>query len=576
MVDDSYYITTHEAALAVVATAMKKSRLRLDTLIINSIMGGILFSVGGMLHIMVQAQNPGLIASDQLGIVQLLQGLVYGLGLFNVVIMGVDLFNSNILFFSVGLMRGAVTIVDLLISWFVSFFFNLASTIMVVALVMHASGVASTDNYIQGSIDIIVEKAEFSFAQTFVKGIACNFCVALAIYLQLMVKPLHVKLLMIILPVFTFVSMGFNHVVADMFLCPVGLFNNAPVSVATYIWKIMIPAALGNIVGGAFFGITIPWYLHLVVIEMDQKRLNLPQWDQRDEQPELNMDSRVVRVPIRQEKDQLESPNSDSTSSFSQEGRNDNDPVQMFAENNRNSLERANTSSTMRSTTQSTNRKVRSPKGVFPVYGMGEPLEREKSIATGEVDPNFDDIIDDEIAAEANTEANADIPNSYNPDKDTLGGVLRQTLSRVTTRQARTNSDLESAGAPSFKRHFSFGGGRNSDDISKRLADARITHRAAKWSDDVAGIANDSILQPRVIKFDEQKQQQQQQQQQEQQSHRASRSETVRSVSVTQESAHNQQLRLDQASEVSIDSSASDAEEEEGVSQEAGERKDSS
>ncbi|KGK32416.1 hypothetical protein JL09_g6977, partial [Pichia kudriavzevii] len=33
-----------------------------------------------------------------------------------------------------------------------------------------------------------------------------------------MVKPLHVKFLMIFLPIFTFVSMGFSHAVADMFM----------------------------------------------------------------------------------------------------------------------------------------------------------------------------------------------------------------------------------------------------------------------------------------------------------------------------------------------------------------------
>lgn len=106
--DDTYYITTHEAALAVVATAMKKSRLRLDILIINSIIGAFLFSAGGMLDLMVQSRNPGLV-ENYLGIISIFQGSVYSLGLFYVVIMGMELFNSNVLFFSVALMRGAVT-----------------------------------------------------------------------------------------------------------------------------------------------------------------------------------------------------------------------------------------------------------------------------------------------------------------------------------------------------------------------------------------------------------------------------------------------------------------------------------
>ena len=98
MTEDTNYLTPHEAALALIATAMKKSRMKLITLIISSIIGGILFSTGGMLHLMVQANNPELYETNP-GIIHLLQGLVYPIGLFYVVIMGVDLFNSNILFF---------------------------------------------------------------------------------------------------------------------------------------------------------------------------------------------------------------------------------------------------------------------------------------------------------------------------------------------------------------------------------------------------------------------------------------------------------------------------------------------
>ncbi len=64
--DDTYYITPHEAALAVVATSMKKSRLKWDLLVINSIMGAFLFSAGGMLDLMCQAQNQGLVDNEMM------------------------------------------------------------------------------------------------------------------------------------------------------------------------------------------------------------------------------------------------------------------------------------------------------------------------------------------------------------------------------------------------------------------------------------------------------------------------------------------------------------------------------
>lgn len=49
-----------------------------------------------------------------------------------------------------------------------------------------------------------------------------------------------------------------------MFYIPMGIFLGAPnITVGYYIWKSMIPAALGNIIGGGLFCATVYWYLFL-------------------------------------------------------------------------------------------------------------------------------------------------------------------------------------------------------------------------------------------------------------------------------------------------------------------------
>lgn len=624
MVDDTYYITPHEAALAVVATAMKKSRLPFYILFINSIMGAFLFSAGSMLYVMCEAGSADLIPGANI-FVYLAQGAVYAIGLFYVIVCGMELFNSNILFFSVGVMRGAVTLMDLVISWMVSFWVNLAGTVFVVYVICYCSGVFRQDVYVVGSISIAHSRNSFSFAENLLKGVAGNFFVCLAVYLQIMVKPLHVKFLMIFLPIFTFVAMGFTHVVADMFLVPAGIFNDCGYGFGHYFWKIMLPGAIGNIIGGSFFGIVIPWFLHLYVIEHDMKKLKLPSYEERDEQPMLNMESRVVRVPTHVSETSAESP---SPEEFKPDVDGDNNLSRVATMRSTSStaynpaLSRVMSCGSIRS--RSSSKKVRSPRGVFPVVDMGEPLQREKTIASAyapEEEPNtLDRLVDSDENNEGEesrrrgqtsldqsvdpaTEGNIDadsisedghlstysgktpsssstkntdekyIPNDYDPEADKVSSKLIRALSRTVTRSAP--KDLESGEArqpdasneddgngtglakvlthaavnfehnlasdlhrehtvpapkaarlaprarssisssdPSYTganalpsnsrtsrlsnnrlfRQFTFGGGGNdTDEISRRLSDARITKKAAGMSNDIAGIHESTI-----------------------------------------------------------------------------------
>lgn len=492
MVDESLYLTTQEAALAVVATAMKKARLLIDTLAVNSLLGGILFSAGGMLHVMVEARCPETYQTNP-GFIQLLQGMLYPIGLFYVVIMGVDLFNSNILFFLVGLARGAVSVIDLVISWMVSWWLNLVGNIFVCYVICHYSGVSSLPLFVEGSVSIVETKAAATFVQTLIKGIAGNFFVCLAIYLQLMAKPLHVKFLMMMLPIFTFVAMGFTHSVADMYMIIIGLINGANVSVATAAWKLFLPGALGNMIGGSAFGLMIPWYLHLVVVERDQRRLHLPRYDLRDEQPELNQDSRVVRVrtedeeeePEYEEKDHSQQKPGDSeTSSSSTRSYTTPDDLLVRA------LSRVNTTRSRKS-----KHLEKSPANVFPVYGMGAPSEREQSIAAGPMN-EFQDA-DDTLGLRDETR----------PVAQPLGERLRRSLTHAnTTRDLEASphrrSSIDSRRSvstinfPKQLRKFSFGRAneaaaqRERVEINNRLARAGITPKAANAANEAAGVSD--------------------------------------------------------------------------------------
>lgn len=438
MVDDSLYISTYEAALAVVATSMKKARLSVDMLILNSFMGGLLFASGGMLHAALQANCPEIYKTDP-GIITFLQGFLFPIGLFYVVVLGADLFNSNVLYFGVGVLRGAVSIVDLVISWTVSYAFNVVGNIFVCYVIVWFLHVGKEASFKETCISITMKKALFSFVETMIKSMAGNFFVCMGVYLQIMAKPLHVKFLMMALPVFTFVAIGFSHAIADMFLLIMGLISSAPISVGKVVWKIMLPEAIGNMIGGFFFALTVPWYSHLVSVESDQKKLRLPRFTMRDEQPELNSDSRVIRqfepeeddegaAEVASEKHDGEMLRHNSSYRSSASSMVGYAPAPLYNESiapKRSRLSRTGTNVSV----GSRGPHARSPRNVFPVYGMGKPLERETSIASGVLANEEADTSSESIHSFHDPEDNV-------PSADYLGLQIKRLVSRKSTRAA--------------------------------------------------------------------------------------------------------------------------------------------
>jgi formate/nitrite transporter len=104
---------------------------------------------------------------------------------------------------------------------------------------------------LQATIDIAHHKIEASFLQAFVSGIGCNWLVALAVWLSYGAKSFGGKILGIWFPTMAFVAIGFQHVVANMFVIP------AAILAGHFTWGDYFvnfaPVWLGNLVGGMIF-----------------------------------------------------------------------------------------------------------------------------------------------------------------------------------------------------------------------------------------------------------------------------------------------------------------------------------
>jgi formate/nitrite transporter FocA (FNT family) len=90
--------------------------------------------------------------------------------------------------------------------------------------------------------------------QIFLRAIGANWLVCMACYLGMFGRDIASKIIGIWFPTFAFVSLGFDHVVANMFFIPNGIWQGAPgLTVGMYIYKGIIPVLLGNMIGGKSF-----------------------------------------------------------------------------------------------------------------------------------------------------------------------------------------------------------------------------------------------------------------------------------------------------------------------------------
>ena len=92
----------------------------------------------------------------------------------------------------------------------------------------------------------------------FIKGVLANWIVCLAVRLALSMKEEIAKITIMILVVFIFLYLSFEHSIANMGLFAMSLLGEGQITVREAIFNLVFSTA-GNIVGGAVF-VAIPFH----------------------------------------------------------------------------------------------------------------------------------------------------------------------------------------------------------------------------------------------------------------------------------------------------------------------------
>jgi len=238
-----------EVAAFMVQVGVKKHRDRYESVFIKAFMAGAMLSFGGLLSEVLQGGAGGLTASNP-GIVKVLGGFVFPVGLVMIVLQGQELLTSNMMVFPMALAKRAIPWWSLPVNWIIVFFGNLAGSLFFAAILVHYSGIVSADPYASFIKTFAIHKAhDPQWHQIFLRGIGCNWLVSIAVWQAAGARDTVSKVFAIWIPIWIFVACGFDHVVANMFSVPLGIMFGAPLTVNQYIRKSLIASLIGNIVG---------------------------------------------------------------------------------------------------------------------------------------------------------------------------------------------------------------------------------------------------------------------------------------------------------------------------------------
>lgn len=185
--------------------------------------------------------------------------MFFGVGLCVIVFTGAELFTSNAMYMTAGSLTGRATIAQTIRLWVLCYFGNLVGAI-IFALLLLGAGVIDDLPATHALYAGAAHKVEQSARIIFFKGILANWVVCLAVWLGMHMKEDLARLTAIILIVFIFLYLGFEHSIANMGTFSIALLGHGTITVAEAVHN-LIWSTLGNLVGGGGMIGAVYWYL---------------------------------------------------------------------------------------------------------------------------------------------------------------------------------------------------------------------------------------------------------------------------------------------------------------------------
>ncbi|HIQ67854.1 MAG TPA: formate/nitrite transporter family protein [Candidatus Faecousia excrementigallinarum] len=264
--------TAAETANNYVTAGVGKTKYSIPKMLILGILAGLLIGFPSCVTEMAT------FSVTNTSMVRMISGLLFAFGLGTVILTGAELFTGNTLI-TMSLLEKKVTLPSMLKNWLFVYIGNFLGSMLLSAICAYFGWLSAGSNALAVSaMKMAVGKMTMPFQNAFFMGVLCNILVTIGVLMSLSGKDGTSRFLGAWVPVMFFVTCGFNHSIADMTYCMLGLFAKNVTAYASaaaeagialdsltwgnYFVGNLIPVTLGNLLGGVAVGVTM-WYAYV-------------------------------------------------------------------------------------------------------------------------------------------------------------------------------------------------------------------------------------------------------------------------------------------------------------------------
>ncbi|KMY55302.1 formate/nitrite transporter [Bacillus sp. FJAT-27231] len=247
------YHSPQQIAQLAIEAGTKKVHLPFPSVLLLGFLGGAFISIGYLLDIRVVASLPHEWGSFS----AFLGAAIFPVGLMLILIAGGELLTGNMMAVSIACLAKRVHIAQLIKNWFWITLSNFIGALFVAYCFGHLAELTTTGPYLDKTIATAQAKIEASPLAAICSAIGCNWLVGLAVWMSYGAEDIGGKILAIWFPIMAFVAIGFQHVVANMFVIPAAIFAGH-FNWGDYFYNFIF-VFIGNAIGGSVFVSAIYW-----------------------------------------------------------------------------------------------------------------------------------------------------------------------------------------------------------------------------------------------------------------------------------------------------------------------------